>query len=177
MAWKMLLEIQAVELKISLKRAYPDAATLGKPREPRESVWKHKHAEAALLGTWPWVSQNCTEIKHKPAPPGQNTCTNPAENTDREQEQSQVILQRPCIQANSRRGEIPGERVCVGWGFSASVLFFVKQPSEKAPEKAERAHKSQQSTGASCPTACELIRDVCTAGRTRAQNPVLPPLG
>lgn len=42
-----------------------------------------------------------------------------------------------CASRQIQGGEKSQENVCVGWGFSASVLFFVKQPSEKAPEKAE----------------------------------------
>lgn len=53
MGWEIILEMHTAKLRVSLKGASPDLATLGSsPRDPRDGVGKHKHTEAALLGSW-----------------------------------------------------------------------------------------------------------------------------
>lgn len=73
--------------------------------------------------------------------------------TQNESKTQQQAILRGCASRHIPGGEKSQAQPWVGWGFSASVLFSVKQPSEKAPEEAERAHKSQQPSGASCPTS------------------------
>lgn len=52
--WKTILEIHTAELKISLKKAYPDVATSGNPHDPKDQgkVSGNTNTEAAPLGTW-----------------------------------------------------------------------------------------------------------------------------
>lgn len=93
------------------------------PQGSREGVWKHKYRDSSAghlaCGSVKAIRKlNTSHHLHEKTPAQTLPRTQKGSKTQR-----QVILQRLCIQTNSRRGEIPGERVC-GLGFFSFCVVF-----------------------------------------------------
>lgn len=121
----------------------------------------------------PWVSQSCKEIKHKPPPPWKKHLHKPCLKYRKRARHRSKLSHRGCASRRTPGGEKSQADLCVGWVFQLLCCFLLNSQVKKPQRKQIELTKSQQPTGASCPTAHELIWDVCTAGRTRAQNHVL----